>query len=79
LTDLVRKNSKSRVTNFWFKKGVYQTAKPIPKKVNKTEPTVDVESLTAKVNEEQAEAATVPAPVKVASFDEVLDELTQLS
>ena len=79
LTDLVKKNSKSRVTNFWFKNGVYQTAKPTPKKVKKTEPTVDVESLTAKVNEEQAEAATVPAPAKVASFDEVLDELTQLS
>ncbi len=79
LTDLVKKNSKSRVTTFWFKNGVYQTAKPTPKKVKKTEPTVDVESLTAKVNEEQAEAATVPAPAKVATFDEVLDELTQLS
>jgi hypothetical protein len=79
LTDLVKKNSKSRVTDFWFKDGVYQTAKVTPKKVKKTEPTVDVESLTAKVNEEQAEAATVPAPVKVASFDEVLDELTQLN
>ena len=77
LTDLVRKNSKSRVTNFWFKNGVYQTAKAAPKKVKKTEPTVDVESLTAKVNEEQAEAATAPAPV--ATFDEVLDELTQLN
>ena len=79
LTDLVKKNSKSRVTNFWFKDGVYQTAKVAPKKVDKTEPTVDVESLTAKVNEEQAEAATAPAPVPVASFDEVLDELTQLN
>ena len=77
LTDLVRKNSKSRVTNFWFKNGVYQTAKVAPKKVKKTEPTVDVESLTAKVKEEQAEAATVSVPV--ATFDEVLDELTQLN
>ena len=77
LTDLVRKNSKSRVTNFWFKNGVYQTSKPKLKKVKKTEPTVDVESLTAKVNEEQAEAATAPVPV--ATFDEVLDELTQLN
>ena len=77
LTDLVKKNSKSRVTNFWFKNGVYQTAKTTPKKVDKTEPTVDVESLTAKVNEEQREAATAPVPV--ATFDEVLDELTQLS
>ena len=79
LTDMVRKNSKSRLTNFWFKNGVYQTAKPTPKKVNKTEPTVDVESLTAKVKEEHAEAATAPAPVKEATFDEVLDELTALS
>ena len=79
LTDLVRKNSKSRVTDFWFKNGVYQSAKPTPKKVKKTEPTVDVESLTAKVKEEHQEAATAPEPVKVASFDEVLDELTQLN
>ena len=79
LTDLVRKNSKSRVTDLWFKNGVYQSAKPTPKKVKKTEPTVDVESLTAKVKEEQQEAATAPEPVKVATFDEVLDELTQLS
>ena len=79
LTDLVKKNSKSRVTNFWFKNGVYQTAKPTPKKVKKTEPTVDVESLTAKVKEEHQEAATAPVPVKVATFDEVLDELTQLN
>ena len=79
LTDLVRKNSKSRVTDFWFKNGVYQTAKPTPKKVKKTEPTVDVESLTAKVKEEHQEAATAPEPVKVATFDEVLDELTQLN
>ena len=77
LTDLVKKNSKSRVTDFWFKNGVYQSAKPTPKKVKKTEPTVDVES--AKVKEEQQEAATAPEPVKVATFDEVLDELTQLS
>ena len=78
LTDLVRKNSKSRVTDFWFKNGVYQSAKPTPKKVKKTEPTVDVESLTAKVKEEHQEAATAPEPVKVATFDEVLDELTPL-
>ena len=77
LTDLVKKNSKSRVTDFWFKNGVYQTAKPTPKK--RVEVKVDVESLTAKVKEEQQEAATAPEPVKVASFDEVLDELTQLN
>ena len=79
LADLVMKNSKSRITNFWFKNGVYQTAKPKPKKVDKTEPTVDVESLTAKVKEEQQEAARAPEPVKEASFDEVLDELTALN
>ena len=77
LTDMVRKNSKSRVTNFWFKNGVYQTAKPTPKK--RVEVKVDVDAITAKVKEEQAEAATAPAPVKEATFDEVLDELTQLS
>ena len=79
LFELVSRNSKSRVTSFWFENGVYQTAKPTPKKVKKTEPTVDVESLTAKVKEEHQEAATAPEPVKVASFDEVLDELTQLN
>ena len=77
LTDLVKKNSKSRVTDFWFKNGVYQTAKPTPKK--RKEVKVDVESLTAKVKEEQQEAATAPAPVKEATFDEVLDELTALN
>ena len=35
LTDLVMKNSKSRITNFWFKNGVYQTAKPTPKPAKK--------------------------------------------
>ncbi len=79
LFELVSRNSKSRVTSFWFENGVYQTAKPTPKKVKKTEPTVDVDSLTAKVKEEHQEAATAPEPVKVASFDEVLDELTQLN
>ena len=77
LTDLVKKNSKSRVTDFWFKNGVYQTAKPTPKK--RKEVKVDVESLTAKVKEEQQEAATAPEPVKEATFDEVLDELTALN
>ena len=32
LKELVQKNSKSRVTNFWFEAGVYKTAKPTPKK-----------------------------------------------
>ena len=31
LKELVQKNSKSRVTNFWFENGVYKTAKPTPK------------------------------------------------
>jgi hypothetical protein len=65
------------VTDFWFKNGVYQTAKPTPKK--RKEVKVDVESLTAKVKEEQQEAATAPEPVKEATFDEVLDELASLN
>jgi len=77
LTDLVKKNSKSRITNFWFKNGVYQTAKPAPKK--RKEVKVDVDAITAKVREEQQEAATAPEPVKEATFDEVLDELTALN
>ena len=77
LTDLVRKNSKTRVTNFWFKHGVYQTSKPTPKK--RVEVKVDVDAITAKVKEEQQEAARAPEPVKEASFDEVLDELTALN
>jgi hypothetical protein len=77
LTDLVKKNSKSRITNFWFKNGVYQTAKAKPAK--RVEVKVDVESLTAKVKAEQQEAAKAPEPVKEASFDEVLDELTALN
>ena len=77
LPDLVRKNSKSRITNFWFKNGVYQTAKPKVKK--RVEVKVDVESLTATVKAEQQEAAKAPEPVKEATFDEVLDELTALN
>ena len=79
LFELVSRNSKSRVTSFWFENGVYKTAKPTPKKVTKTESTVSVDDLTAKVKEEQQEAAPAPEPVKVATFDEVLDELTELS
>jgi len=77
LTDLVRKNSKTRVTNFWFKNGVYQTSKPTPKK--RVEVKVDVDAITAKVKAEQQEAAMAPEPVKEATFDEVLDELTALN
>ena len=77
LTDLVRKNSKSRITNFWFKNGVYQTSKPTPKK--RVEVKVDVDAITAKVKAEQQEAAMAPEPVKEATFDEVLDELTALN
>ena len=77
LTDLVRKNSKTRVTNFWFKHGVYQTSKPTPKK--RVEVKVDVDAITAKVKAEQQEAAMAPEPVKEATFDEVLDELTALN
>ena len=77
LADLVMKNSKSRITNFWFKNGVYQTSKPTPKK--RVEVKVDVDAITAKVKEEQQEAAMAPEPVKEATFDEVLDELTALN
>ena len=43
LADLVMKNSKSRITNFWFKNGVYQTAKVTPKPAEKK---VTVEDIT---------------------------------
>ena len=80
LKELVQKNSKSRVTNFWFEAGVYKTAKPIPKK--KEEKTVTIDEVVAKATDEyiekKAEAPT-PEPVPVASFDECLDELAEFS
>jgi hypothetical protein len=72
LTDLVMKNSKSRITNFWFKKGVYQTAKADPKPVQKK---VTVEDITVEVKVPKF----VPAvePVKEATFEEALAELQE--
>ena len=81
LKELVQKNSKSRVTNFWFEHGVYKTAKPTPKK--KEEKTVTVDEVVAKATDEYIEKKTIdapkPEPVPVASFDECLDELAEFS
>ena len=72
LTDLVMKNSKSRVTNFWFKQGVYQTAKPTPKTVTKK---VTVEDIT--VEAEAPKFVPTVEPVKEATFEEALAELQE--
>ena len=80
LKELVQKNSKSRVTNFWFENGVYKTAKPTPKK--KEEKTVTIDEVVAKATDEYIEKkaeAPKPEPVPVASFDECLDELAEFS
>ena len=74
LTDLVKKNSKSRVTNFWFKDGVYQTAKPTPKK--REEKTVTVEDIT--VEAKAPKFVRTVEPVKEATFEEALAELLAL-
>ena len=73
LTDLVKKNSKSRVTNFWFKDGVYQTAKPTPKK--REEKTVTVEDIT--VEAKAPKFVRTVEPVKEATFEEALAELQE--
>ena len=72
LTDLVKKNSKSRVANFWFKNGVYQTAKPAPKPVKKK---VTVEDITVEVKAPKFEPTV--EPVKEATFEEALAELQE--
>ena len=72
LTDLVKKNSKSRVTNFWFKNGVYQTAKPKVKSVQKK---VTVEDIT--VEAEAPKFVSTVKPVKEATFEEALAELQE--
>jgi len=72
LTDLVMKNSKSRITNFWFKNGVYQTAKPTPKKVEKK---VTVEDIT--VEAKAPKFVPTVEPVKEATFEEALAELQE--
>ena len=73
LTDLVKKNSKSRVTDFWFKDGVYQTAKPTPKK--REEKTVTVEDIT--VEAKAPKFVRTVEPVKEATFEEALAELQE--
>jgi len=74
LKELVQKNSKSRVTNFWFEGGVYNTAKPTPKK-REEENTVSIDDVATKT------AKTIevkPEPVKAATFDEALAELQEV-
>ena len=72
LADLVMKNSKSRVTNFWFKNGVYQTAKADPKPAQKK---VTVEDITVEVK--APKFVPTVEPVKEATFEEALAELQE--
>ena len=79
LKEFVQKNSKSRVTNFWFENGVYKTAKPTPKK--REEKTVTLDEVVAKasdsyVEKKKIEAAPAPEP---ATFDEALAELQEMN
>ena len=79
LKELVQKNSKSRVTNFWFESGTYKTAKPTPKK--REEKTVTLDEVVAKasdsyVEKKKIEAAPAPEP---ATFDEALAELQEVN
>jgi hypothetical protein len=66
------KNSKSRITNFWFKNGVYQTAKPTPKPAEKK---VTVEDIT--VEAKAPKFVPTVEPVKEATFEEALAELQE--
>jgi hypothetical protein len=80
LKELVQKNSKSRVTNFWFEGGVYNTAKPTPKK--REEKTVSIDEVMAKATDSYVEqkAKTAPEPVvEPATFDEALAELQEVN
>ena len=72
LTDLVKKNSKSRITNFWFKNGVYQIAKAAPKPAQKK---VTVEDITVEVK--APKFVPTVEPVKEATFEEALAELQE--
>jgi len=72
LTDLVMKNSKSRITNFWFKNGVYQTAKVTPKPAEKK---VTVEDIT--IEAKRPKFVPTVEPVKEATFEEALAELQE--
>ena len=75
LKELVQKNSKSRVTNFWFENGVYNTAKPTPKK--REEKTVSIDDVVSTATERYVETKTIE-PVKAATFDEALAELQEV-
>ena len=78
LKELVQKNSKSRVTDFWFENGTYKTAKPTPKK--REEKTVTLDEVVSKATDSYVEKKieTAPAP-EPATFDEALAELQELN
>lgn len=78
LKELVQKNSKSRVTNFWFEGGVYKTAKPTPKKREEKVQSLDEVVAKTEVVEEKEEPVPVPV-VAPPTFDEALAELNELS
>ena len=79
LKELVQKNSKSRVTDFWFENGMYKTAKPTPKK--KEEKTVTLDEVVSKATDsyvEKKKIETAPEP-EPATFDEALAELQEVN
>ena len=76
LKELVQKNSKSRVTNFWFENGVYNTAKPTPKKREEVN-TVSIDDVVSTATKRYVETKTVE-PVKAATVDEALAELQEV-
>ena len=76
LKELVQKNSKSRVTDFWFDGGVYHTAKPTPKKREEVN-TVSIDDVVSTATKRYVETKTVE-PVKAATFDEALAELQEV-
>ena len=79
LKELVQKNSKSRVTNFWLENGVYKTAKPTPKK--RAEKPVTLDEVVSKATDsyvEMKKIETAPAP-EPATFDEALAELQEMN
>ena len=78
LKELVQKNSKSRVTNFWFESGTYKTAKPTPKK--REEKVQSLDEVVAKGTEKYEEAKPIETPaVEPATFDEALAELQEVN
>ena len=81
LKELVQKNSKSRVTDFWFESGTYKTAKPTPKKrEEKVQSLEDVVQVTAGESTLEAIAKTTPEPEpEPATFDEALAELQEIN